>query len=334
MRAALVLVALGGACSMRTTGQPRPSEHYPAFFDALPSMVGKRVAVTGASKGLGLVTALSMAKKGARVFLLNRPSSASRDALAAVAGAATGAAPVLVDVDLRDFASVRAAAAALAVHAPALDVLCCNAGIMLQPDEPSVDGYDITAATNVLSHFLLVRELMPSLERAAAECGQARVVSMSSGSGFGPPALDARYLAAAGGSLGGAAQSYERYHQSKLANLCFTASLHERLAAKGSRVRALVCTPGVCSTDMYVAVASRSGAPADLSRVPSVEDGCLAQLKCIADPSAQSGQLWGPPMAGGPPVEVRLAPPTVLVDERSKADLWAACERAVGAFDV
>ena len=126
MRAALVLVALGGACSMRTTGQPRPSEHYPAFFDALPSMVGKRVAVTGASKGLGLVTALSMAKKGARVFLLNRPSSASRDALAAVAGAATGAAPVLVDVDLRDFASVRAAAAALAVHAPALDVLCCN----------------------------------------------------------------------------------------------------------------------------------------------------------------------------------------------------------------
>ena len=64
--------------------------------------------------------------------------------------------------------------------------------------------------------------------------------------------------------------------------------------------------------------------------MPSVEDGCLAQLNCITDPAVESGQLFGPPGMGGPPVEVALAPPTVLVDARSKAALWAACERAVG----
>lgn len=240
-----------------------------------------------------------------------------------------------------------------------------------QPDEPSADGFDITASTNVLSHFLLCRELMDDLERAAAgERGEARVVHMSSGSGFGPPAFDERFYERKGGNLGGPQKAYERYHQSKLANLLcvkdqrhpptpparltkfdmvthrdhpppptpprlrFTQALHEKLVARGSSVKALACTPGVCGTDMFVQVASAGGRKADLSRVPSPEDGCLAQLKCIADPSLSSGELWGPPGMGGPPVQVRMAPPTVLVDAQAKEDLWAVCERATGPFDL
>ena len=45
---------------------------------------------------------------------------------------------------------------------------------------------------------------------------------------------------------------------------------------------------------------------ADLSRVPSVEDGCLAQLKCICDPSVRCGELWGPPMVSD---SIHLSPP-------------------------
>ena len=59
----------------------------------------------------------------------------------------------------------------------------------------------------------------------------------SSGSGFGEPAFDARFLSRAGGRLGGARASYERYHQSKLANLLFTAALHDRLVAALRRRR-------------------------------------------------------------------------------------------------
>lgn len=159
---------------------------------------------------------------------------------------------------------------------------------------------------------------------------------MSSGSGFGAPPFNARFYAREGGALGGQRASYERYHQSKLANLIFTASLHERLAARGSRVKAVACTPGVCATDMFVHVQSlsRPGQPVDLSRVASVEDGACAQLKCICDPVVRSGQLFGPRGMGGPPVELDLAPPAVLVDARAKAELWECCEHATGQFVV
>eukprot|EP00966_Prymnesium_polylepis_P292330 6751284-Prymnesium_polylepis.1 len=318
--------------------QQRPSAVYPSFFESLPSMTGKTVAVTGASRGLGYVTALALAKKGAAVIMLNRLSPRAEAARAEIAAAATGPAPAVVECDLLQFASVEAAAALVRSECAenGLDVLCCNAGVMLQPDQASVDGYDVTASTNVLSHFLLTRELLPTLERAAAARGEARVVCMSSGSGFGPPAFDARYYAREGGQLGGREASYERYHQSKLANLLFVATLHDRLAARRSAVRALACTPGVCATEMFVHVQqlSRPGQPVDLSRVPSVEDGACAQLMCICDPKAASGQLWGPRGMGGPPEQVALTPPTVLVDENSKAQLWRSCEQAVGAFAV
>jgi NAD(P)-dependent dehydrogenase (short-subunit alcohol dehydrogenase family) len=317
---------------------PRPSVLYRPFVDSLPNMSGKTIAVTGASRGLGYVTALALAEKGARVLLLARPSSRASEAEAAVAAAATGAAPRLIACDLLDFDSVRDAAVAVgaAVGTDGLDGLCCNAGIMLQPDAPSADGYDVTAQTNVLSHFLLAREAMPALEAAAAARGEARVVTMSSGSGFGPPAFEPRYLSRAGGALGGRAASYQRYHQSKLANLLFTDALAERLAARGSRVMALACTPGVCATDMFAHVQrlSRPGRPVDLAAVPSAEDGCLAQLRCLCDPEVRSGQLHGPRGMGGPPVELPMRPPSVLLDDESKAALWASCEQAVGVFDL
>ena len=317
----------------------RTSKLYPTLYVSLPSMEGKVIAVTGASRGLGRVTALSLAKKGAKVILLNRPSGTADETLAEITGAATGPAPVLVPCDLLDFASVRAVATlVLKDHtiSHGLDALCLNAGIMLQPDIASKDGYDITASANVLSHFLLTRELMPALELGASHRGDSRIVCMSSGSGFGPPAFNARFYERDGGNLGGQGASYERYHQSKLSNLLFTASLHQRLTARGSGVKALACTPGVCGTDMFVHVQqlSRPSARVDLSRVPSVEDGACAQLKCLCDPALGSGELWGPRGIDGPPVQMAIAPPSVLVDEESMAALWGCCERAVGRFDL
>jgi len=297
-------------------------------------MSGKTVVITGASRGLGYTTALALGKKGASLVVLNRPSARADSAVAEIERASTGRVSS-VPCDLCDFASVRSAAHAVRGLVPdGIDVLCLNAGIMMQPDEPSNDGYDITIAANVLSHFLLTKELMEDVERAAAARGEARIVSMSSGSGFGGPSFDARYFAAQGGSLGGPQASYERYHQSKLANLLFTSALHAKLTARRSAVKALACTPGVCSTDMFVHVQRSMGREPDLGMVQSVEDGCLAQLLCASDPSLRSGELWGPAGIGGLPTKLPLGPPAVLVDEPSKEQLWRACEQAVGSFEL
>ena len=65
-----------------SSSKERPSKLYPSFFEELPSLSGKKVVVTGASRGLGYVTALSCAKKGAEVIMLCRSSNAAEQALA------------------------------------------------------------------------------------------------------------------------------------------------------------------------------------------------------------------------------------------------------------
>ena len=85
---------------------------------------------------------------------------------------------------------------------------------------------------------------------------------------------------------------------------------------------------------MFAHVMELQGRPADFTRVPSVEDGALGQLLCIADPDVNSGELFGPKGMGGSPGQIPLRPPTVLVDEAARSELWKACELAVGDFEL
>ena len=73
------------------------------------------------------------------------------------------------------------------------------------PDMRTADGFDVQMQTNHLSHFLLTKLLMPSLELAAATHGDARVVQHSSAARYLTP-LGLRtefFLRSAPGSLGG-----------------------------------------------------------------------------------------------------------------------------------
>ena len=90
----------------------------------LPSFAGRRVIVTGANSGLGLITARELARVGATVVLAVR----NLDKGAAAAATMTGDVQVRT-LDLQDLASVRAFAA----DTDAVDVLINNAGIMAVP---------------------------------------------------------------------------------------------------------------------------------------------------------------------------------------------------------
>jgi NAD(P)-dependent dehydrogenase (short-subunit alcohol dehydrogenase family) len=318
----------------------RPSQYYPAFLESLPSMQGKTVVITGCSRGLGYVTAKTIVKLGGFVVMMNRKSETANQVLQELTNecsvdssdATRRVPPALVECDLLSFDSVRQACEQVRklTKETGIDVLCCNAGVMLQPNQASQDGYDITASTNVLSHFLIVKLLFPHLQQAAAKenNGEARIVSMSSASGYGYPALDPSFFEQRGGKMGGGGQAkYERYHQSKLANLLFTSALDDKL--KDTNVKAVACTPGVCGTDMFVhATTVMSGKPASRSNVPSTEDGAMAQLKCICDPTVSSGDLWGPEMGTSTLSKTALAPPQILIDATSKKRLWDMCEKA------
>lgn len=143
----------------------------------LPPMGGKVVAVTGATSGLGLAAAAGFARLGASVWLIVRNDERGRAAAEEIAHRTGGAQVQIARCDLSSMTSVREFAGYFPARAGRLDVLVNNAGAMTQERQLSVDGYELTLATNVLGPFLMTNLLVGLLEQSAP----ARVIWVSSG---------------------------------------------------------------------------------------------------------------------------------------------------------
>ena len=112
------------------------------------------------------------------------------------------------------------------------------------PDVATIDGYDVQMQTNHLSHFLLASIVLPALQTAAEVSGSARIVSHSSASRKSPGTpCDAKYYGKNGGDLGGddIGPRWERYHQSKLANVLFSGAL--KVCGSPCAIFLFFCTP-------------------------------------------------------------------------------------------
>src|SRR5262245_59768514 len=103
-------------------------------------MAGKTCLVTGATGGIGLVTARELARRGAIVVLVGR--SAERCAAAAGAGRQETGNPAVefLTADLSSQAEVRRLAQAFRARHPRLHVLVNNAGALFALREESADG--------------------------------------------------------------------------------------------------------------------------------------------------------------------------------------------------
>lgn len=306
-----------------------------------------KIAITGTTTGTGRIAALTCAKKGATVFMLNRPSKRANEVLAAIQQECPGADVRHIDCDLMDFASVRAGATHLVSGCGGrLDVLCNNAGIFGNPDEATVDGFNNQMQTNHLSHFLLTKELLPCLRAAAAERGEARIVNHSSkmrlpftsvvGMGKRGEPMDASILTK-GTSGNGKFSGIFGYQQSKLANVLFTFELADKLA--NDKVKALVCTPGLAATSVFQQhewpwLGKSVSCVVAACVIQSPEDGTMPLLTAMAGPEVQNGQFIVPPRcleSNGPP-EVRQRPlgePT-CEDPAAQRLLWEKSEEAIG----
>ncbi len=324
--------------------------YYDDVVNALPSMAGKTIAITGTTSGTGKVAASTMAARGARLILLNRKSERASAALAELKSNYPEADIQGIDCDLQKFSSVRqAATAVLALCPDGLDVLCNNAGVMALKDMATQDGFDIQMQTNHLSHFMLTKFLMPALEMAAEKRGEARIVNHSSVARFGKP-LEAKYLEQNGGNLGGNGSRmmpfpgarWVRYQQTKLANAAFTAALHEKLQASNSKVKALVAHPGLATTGLQQTTVGDGGMGSWFTGLfmksgQSQEDGAIGIIKCMADPEARSGDFIGPGSTRmamkGPVAAFPLEP--FYDNAETRELLWTkSCEAIGEEFDI
>jgi NAD(P)-dependent dehydrogenase (short-subunit alcohol dehydrogenase family) len=145
----------------------------------MPQPFADRIAlVTGASRGIGYATALSLARGGAHVVALARTVGGLEeldDAVRAAGGSAT-----LTPLDIRDYAALYRLAAALNERYGRLDVLVGNAAIAGVPsplDHIEPKSWDESLAINLTANWHLIRAMDPLLKRSSA----GRAVFITSG---------------------------------------------------------------------------------------------------------------------------------------------------------
>lgn len=183
-----------------------------------------------------------------------------------------GGACSLLEVDVSDLSSVRAAADKYLATGRALDVLMNNAGMAGQRGL-SKDGFELTFATNHLGHFLLTEKLLPLLKAAP----QGRIVNVASEAHYRAKGIDWDALRKPTVSKIG----MDEYGVSKLCNVLHAKELVERL--KDTKVTTYSLHPGVVATDVWRSVPSPIAWLMKRFMLTS-EEGARTQMRCATAP--------------------------------------------------
>jgi retinol dehydrogenase-12 len=199
----------------------------------LPDLSGQVIFVTGATGGIGLESVKALARRNAHVIVGARDRERGQKLVDALRTNAE-----LVMIDLASSASIHAAAEHLIATHSRLDVLINNAGMVSAKRKLSIEGHEVTWATNVLGPYLLTQLLLPLL--LAAE--RPRVVNVGSS-------------AHRSGRLVWEDLEFERrryvgfsaYAQSKLALTLLT----RQLAAREPHITASCVHPGAIATGIW-----------------------------------------------------------------------------------
>ncbi|WP_067675616.1 SDR family oxidoreductase [Nocardia miyunensis] len=157
----------------------------------------RTVVVTGASRGLGLVSAAHLYHRGWRVVAAMRSVDAGLERLRERTGASPGDARLIgVALDLTEPSSVERAAKEILEVAGAPDALVHNAGISAagMVEETPIALWEKMFATNLFGPVALTKALLPAMRAA----GRGRIVLVSSEGGVRGMPATAPYSAVKG----------------------------------------------------------------------------------------------------------------------------------------
>ncbi|KEF57969.1 uncharacterized protein A1O9_05892 [Exophiala aquamarina CBS 119918] len=286
--------------------------------DRLPALYAYHLALRGASvylaswseeKGLGAIAKIKTAISG--LNLSNQPQLH------------------LLVMDLMSLKSVVAAASRIRSECTQLHGLVNSAGIMATPYLLSGDGYESQFQTNYLSHWLLTYHLLPLLETTARSTteGTVRIVNVSSmghaatlkeGITFEDVSLTDKF-------------TFRRYAQSKLGNILYARSSHERYATSNNdtKIWCISLHPGNVDTQLNIKTLGQSTLTPILRCLGTYitpEQGSYNSLWAFAGEDVlleHSGKYFIP-------VAVEKKPSKQAVNGKLAKRLWKWTEREMG----
>jgi 3-oxoacyl-[acyl-carrier protein] reductase len=225
--------------------------------------------VTGSTRGIGLATARTLARAGAKVVVNGRNADTVRQT-AAELGAARGKA-IAAAFDVAKFADAEAGIKMIIETFGRIDILVNNAGIYSVRPFLSIpeDLWDCTLAVNLKGVFNCCRLVIPQMVKQM----YGRIVNVSSMAG-----KHGGYLPVA------------HYAASKAGVDALTKSLAREFASYGINVNA-VC-PGVIGTEMIADQANQKQSIIPLGRVGTTEEVARVILFLVGpDSSYITGEI-------------------------------------------
>ena len=241
---------------------------------------GKVALITGANTGIGRVTARELARAGAHVLVACRSASKTEPVLAAIRAESNNPKVDFHELDLGDFASVRACAEAVLARGLPLHLLINNAGVAGSRGFTK-SGFELAFGVNHMGHFLLTQLLLPRIEQSvsssSASSSPARIVTVASRAHYRATGIDF----AAQRERTRTRTALVEYGVSKLANVLFSAELARRL--QGKNVNTYSLHPGVVASDIWRSLPQPIRFFAKLGMI-TPEEGAKTTLYCATSP--------------------------------------------------
>ena len=278
-------------------------------------MAGKTCLITGATAGIGYVTARELAAMGAQVIVGGRNAARCQAAVSVIREQTGNPSVDFLVADLSSQQEVRRLAEEMTGRFPRLDVLVNNAGAINFRKRRTVDGIEMTFAVNHLAYFLLTNLLLDLLTATL----RARVVNVSSSSHRNAGRMNPEALRDPRLYLG-----YRAYARSKLCNLLFTNELARRLEGTGVTANAL--HPGLVYTNIMAnnGIVGRTLNYLLGFRGIDVEQGAETPVYLASSPEVEgvSGQYFEDKQA--------VRPSAASHDETLAARLWEISAQSTG----
>jgi NAD(P)-dependent dehydrogenase (short-subunit alcohol dehydrogenase family) len=287
--------------------------------NSLPLVLVDSLLYSGTG-GIGKESVVQIAKHNPRaLYFTGRNAKNATAVIERVRQAAPSVKITFLENDLSSLDSVKTVAGKFLAQEDRLDVLLCNAGLAMSPAALTKDGYELLFGTNHVGHALLIKKLLPLLQRTAAEPhSDVRIVAVSSKMVDTTPAGGIDFSTLQSGEEIGWFGSFKRYGQSKLANTIYASELARRYP----EITSVSLHPGVVDTPMNQKqgwfMHKLSGLFGPGGRYLTQEQGAYNSLWASFSPKEKivNGQMYD--LVGRPFMKL----PQVAKDESLSKKLW------------